>query len=199
MRKKETFTYDEDLDHSLIEDILDFIKTFLALSLVIVVLTFFVIKPVVISGRSMLPLLENGEKGFSNIALLAIEGLERGDIVVAKVTLEDGSSANVIKRVIGLPNETISCSNETIYINGSPLDESEWLDDEYIEICKEAYGYFNEDFSEVTLQSDEYFLLGDNRPISKDSRDLGAIINKNILAKDLWVFYPFSKFGTYYD
>jgi signal peptidase I len=199
MRKKDTFEYDEDLDHSLIEDILDFVKTFIALSLVIVILTFFVIKPVIISGRSMLPLLENGEKGFSNIAILAIEGLQRGDLVVAKVDLEDGSSANVIKRVIALPNETISCSNETIYINGKPLDESEWLDSEYIEICKEAYGYFNEDFDAVTLQANEYFLLGDNRPISKDSRDLGPISNKAILAKDFWVFYPFSKFGTYYD
>ena len=124
---------------------------------------------------------------------------ERGDLVTAK---EDDRI--IIKRVIGLPNDTIEFKDDKLYINGAEQDES------YLNSFKEAfvkdrlheiYSYNeiyqtraaqmthftlnNEGKSEfkITLKDDEYYLLGDNRPVSKDSRDVGAFTRKQITGK----------------
>ena len=197
MKKTDNTKYDEDFDRSIWEDILSFSFTFIAVSLVIVLTAYFIIKPAVVSGRSMYPTFTDGQRGFSNILSLSLQGLDRGDVVVAKVTLEDGSEANVVKRVIGLPGETISCKNGNVYIGNTILNESVYLNDYVIEQAEKQYGYYNQDFDPVTLGNAEYFLMGDNRPISKDSRDLGPFKSSQILSKDFFTIYPLEEFGYY--
>ena len=124
---------------------------------------------------------------------------ERGDLVTAK---EDDRI--IIKRVIGLPNDTIEFKNDKLYVNEVEQDEA------YLNTFKEAFSKdrlheiysYNENYQtraaqmthftlnnegksefKITLKDDEYYLLGDNRPVSKDSRDVGAFARKQITGK----------------
>ncbi len=186
-----------DIERTILEDILSFVSTFLIVSIIIVLFTSFVFKPALIQGKSMYPNFQNGERGLSNVIGVAMDGISRGDIVLAKTTTEKGEPATVIKRVIALPGETIECKDEQVYINGEALDESAYLDNDYAKDWLAKNGYFNYNFDPVTLKEDEYFLMGDNRPISLDSRDSGPYKKSQILAKDFLVLYPFEEFGYY--
>jgi signal peptidase I len=193
---KTDFRYNEDDDRSIVEDLLGFVSTFLLCSIVIILIASFIIKPNVVSGRSMYPALQTDDRGFSSVINL-ISGINRGDIVTAKmVNAEDGETYDVVKRVIGLPGETIECIDGVVYIDGEVLDESAWIDEETASAWEAEQGSaFNTDFEAVTLGEDEYFLMGDNRPISMDSRDVGAISKDDIVAKDFFILYPFSRIG----
>lgn len=195
-KRQTNYRYNEEDEKSLFEEILGFVSTFLICSIVIILITSLIIRPNVVSGRSMNPTLVTGDRGFSNALALALEGVDRGDIVTANmVNDEDGKTYSVVKRVIGLPGETIECKDETVYINGKALDESAYIDTDAAREWTAANGYFNYDFGPVTLGDDEYFLMGDNRPISKDSREVGPIKKSDLLAKDFMILYPFSRFG----
>lgn len=191
-KKEENFRYDEDESRTLTEDILDFIKTFIICSLVIFIVGFFVIRPSSISGSSMYPTLKNGQRGVSNVFGYMLHGVDRGDIVLLSIE-EDGQKHNIIKRVIGLPNETISCKDDVIYINGEPLDEA-YLDTDHIQEWKRNNSFFTPNFDAITLGEDEYYVLGDNRPISQDSTEIGPIKKSQIFAKDFLVLLPFRDF-----
>ncbi|WP_277820785.1 signal peptidase I [Dubosiella muris] len=196
-KRRTNFRYNENDERTIGEDILSFVSTFLVVSILIILVSAFLFKPALIQGRSMYPNFQNGDRGVSNVIGVSVEGIQRGDIVLAKTTTEKGEPTTVIKRVIGLPGETVECKEEQVYIDGKPLDESEYLDNDYAKEWKETNGYFNYNFDPVTLQEDEYFLMGDNRPISMDSRDTGPYKKSSILAKDFLVVYPFEHFGYY--
>lgn len=158
----------------------------------------------------MYPNLQDGEYGFTNLIGLRLHAPDRGDVVV--VTMEDDvdgdgtlEETHWVKRVIGLPGETVEAKNGIVYINGEPLDESGWLDpDQQQEILDEIektygrdYGPFTSDFGPVTLGDDEYWVMGDNRPHSKDSRDpsVGAVSLDQIYGDGILILYPFNKIG----
>ncbi|WP_276888085.1 signal peptidase I [Faecalibaculum rodentium] len=199
LKHQTEYRYNEEDEKTIFEEILGFVGTFLICSVVIILVTSLIIKPNVVSGRSMYPALQTDDRGFSNVLALATEGVERGDIVTANmVNEEDGKTYSVVKRVIGLPGETIECRDEKVCINGKELDESQYLDESFAKEWYNTNGYFNDSFGPVTLKEDEYFLMGDNRPISMDSRETGPVKKEDILAKDFMVLFPFSRFG-YHD
>lgn len=196
LKHQTEYRYNEEDEKTIFEEILGFVGTFLICSVVIILVTSLIIKPNVVSGRSMYPALQTDDRGFSNVLALATEGVERGDIVTANmVNEEDGKTYSVVKRVIGLPGETIECRDEKVCINGKELDESQYLDENFAKEWYNTNGYFNDSFGPVTLKEDEYFLMGDNRPISMDSRETGPVKKEDILAKDFMVLFPFSRFG----
>lgn len=196
LKHQTEYRYNEEDEKTIFEEILGFVGTFLICSVVIILVTSLIIKPSVVSGRSMYPALQTDDRGFSNVLALATEGVERGDIVTANmVNEEDGKTYSVVKRVIGLPGETIECRDEKVCINGKELDESQYLDESFAKEWYNTNGYFNDSFGPVTLKEDEYFLMGDNRPISMDSRETGPVKKEDILAKDFMVLFPFSRFG----
>ena len=196
LKHQTEYRYNEEDEKTIFEEILGFVGTFLICSVVIILVTSLIIKPNVVSGRSMYPALQTDDRGFSNVLALATEGVERGDIVTANmVNEEDGKTYSVVKRVIGLPRETIECRDEKVCINGKELDESQYLDESFAKEWYNTNGYFNDSFGPVTLKEDEYFLMGDNRPISMDSRETGPVKKEDILAKDFMVLFPFSRFG----
>lgn len=98
-----------------------------------------------------------------------IKPLKRGDIIYF-YAYSDGELINVVKRVIGFPGETVLIQEDKVYINEELLEEPYAL-----------YTYPVEDYIEIELKQDEYFVLGDNRCHSSDSRHYGAIPKKNIL------------------
>ena len=203
--KKNELRYNEDDERTLLEDILGFIKVFVVSAIVILLFVNFVAHPVRVDGRSMYPTLKNGEFGFTNVGGVLLNGVERGDIVVVTME-EDGQKTHWVKRVIGLPGDTVSCVNDVVYINGKVLDETKYIAPDYRQSLVDKFGYFNkvpnadntnvEDFEEVKLGDDEYYVMGDNRPYSKDSRYVGPVKKSQIFAKKMLVLLPISDIGV---
>ena len=203
--KKNELRYNEDDERTLLEDILGFIKVFVVSAIVILLFVNFVAHPVRVDGRSMYPTLKNGEFGFTNVGGVLLNGVERGDIVVVTME-EDGQKTHWVKRVIGLPGDTVSCVNDVVYINGKVLDETKYIDPDYRQSLVDKFGYFNkvpnadntdvEDFEEVKLKDDEYYVMGDNRPYSKDSRYVGPVKKSQTFAKKMLVLLPISDIGV---
>ena len=203
--KKNELRYNEDDERTLLEDILGFIKVFVVSAIVILLFVNFVAHPVRVDGRSMYPTLKNGEFGFTNVGGVLLNGVERGDIVVVTME-EEGQKTHWVKRVIGLPGDTVSCVNDVVYINGKVLDETKYIAPDYRQSLVDKFGYFNkvpnadntnvEDFEEVKLKDDEYYVMGDNRPYSKDSRYVGPVKKSQIFAKKMLVLLPISDIGV---
>lgn len=203
--KKSELRYNEDDERTLLEDILGFIKVFVVSAIVILLFVNFVAHPVRVDGRSMYPTLKDGEFGFTNVGGVLLNGVKRGDIVV--VTMEEkGQKTHWVKRVIGMPGDTISCVNDIVFINGKVLDETQYIDPDYRQSCVDQFGYFNkvpnadntdvQDFEEVKLGDDEYYVMGDNRPYSKDSRYVGPVKKSQLFAKKMLVLLPISDIGV---
>lgn len=203
--KKSELRYNEDDERTLLEDILGFIKVFVVSAIVILLFVNFVAHPVRVDGRSMYPTLKDGEFGFTNVGGVLLNGVKRGDIVV--VTMEEkGQKTHWVKRVIGMPGNTISCVNDIVFINGKVLDETQYIDPDYRQSCVDQFGYFNkvpnadntdvQDFEEVKLGDDEYYVMGDNRPYSKDSRYVGPVKKSQLFAKNMLVLLPISDIGV---
>ncbi len=144
----------------------------LILIVVLTIRTFF-ITPIKVNGQSMYDTLE----GTEYMLLNKMSKIERFDIVVVKANNDE-----LIKRIYGLPGETISIENNTIYINDKKIEDAY------------AYGE-NSDFEKITLEEDEYFILGDNRAVSLDSRYIGPIKKNQIKGTADFIIFPFSRFG----
>lgn len=149
---------------------------YIVIVLVVVLIRTFIITPVRVDGDSMKNTLKNGDILF----LYKLGSINRLDIIVLD---EEKDNEKIIKRVIGLPGETVAIKKGKIYVNDKVID------DEY------AYGETS-DYDKVTLEDDEYFILGDNRLISKDSRYFGPIKKSEIKGKIVFRVFPFTKIGT---
>ena len=146
----------------------------------------------------MYPTLQDGDKGFTNIIGLSMSSPKRGDIVVVKIDdPETGEKEHWVKRILAGPGDTIECIQGQIYVNDELLDESEYISPEYEQQMIDEFGAFNTNFDAVTLGEDEYYVVGDNRPYSHDSRyeDVGPIKADQIFGKGVFVYWPFSQFG----
>ena len=177
------------------DDIRETLITVIVTCIVASLLTNFFFQPVRVSGSSMHPTLKDGEVGFSSIVARRTGKIRRFDIVVIRLK-ERGE--DLVKRVIGLPNETITYSDGRLYVDGVEIEET-FLDQQYIEqYMKDNYnseGFFTKDFS-YTLGEDEYFCMGDNRRISQDSRYYGPFSSEDILSIGVFVLWPLSEFGS---
>ena len=99
---------------------------------------------------------------------------------------------NWVKRVIGLPGDTIYAKDDVVYVNGMPIEEP-YLDNAYANQIRRHGNNFTEDFPKRTLKDNEYFLMGDNRIVSYDSRRVGPFKREDIRGKDVYVLFPFNK------
>lgn len=149
----------------------------------------FLIKPVRVDGPSMYPTLEDKEMGGSNVFSRLAFGVKRFDVVVVK---EPESGDLWVKRVIGLPGETVEYKEGKLYIDGKYYEEN-FFDDEYVNQTAGSRAKFTGNFKSEKLKDDEYFLMGDNRPHSRDSRARGPFKASEIVCKDVYVLYPFDK------
>lgn len=167
----------------------------LVFSLVFVwLLTTFIARPVQVSGSSMYPTLQDGEIGFTSILSLRIDGISHNDVVVAYLAEKDEL---IVKRVIGLPYDRVRCEDGVLYVNDEPADQS-YLDQDYVvsQLQFEEDRKFTKDFEEIELGADEYFLMGDNRLHSSDSRVFGVFHRDDIKSKNVYVLYPFDRMRT---
>lgn len=162
---------------------------YLVISMIIILLVrTFLFQHVKVSGTSMEPTLYDKQHLFIEKVSSKIKGIKRFDIIVFQ-PYEDNDDLFYIKRVIGLPGEKVKIENNTIYINGKKLNES---------YGKGSYTDAKMAKNTITLDEDDYFVLGDNREVSKDSRekDIG-LLNEDCIIGKAWIrIYPFSDVGV---
>jgi signal peptidase I len=156
----------------------------LALSVVIMIIVIlFLYQPVKVEGTSMMPSLINQERIFINKFVYRFSDIHRGDTVVFQFPQD--TSKSYIKRVIGMPGDTVDVDHGTVIVNGTRLPEP----------------YVPEDMRDlhsaksVTLQADEYYVMGDHRNSSNDSRNWGPVERKFIYGKAVFVYWPLDRLG----
>ncbi len=143
----------------------------------------FVLQQFAVSGYSMISTLHDGDRVLVNKLSYRLHDPRRGDVVVLK-TLENASERDLIKRVVALPGERVEYRSCVLYIDGREVVEP-YLDPAVVTStsCGEAYA------SEV-VPDDTVFVMGDNRPGSKDSRSLGPITYDNLIGRAFVVIWP---------
>ncbi len=147
---------------------------FIVLPILFVIFYAFVLRPYAINGQAMHPNFQNGEYVAAQV-YSPNSPIKRGDVAIYST---DSQGPDLVKRVIGLPGETISLINSQVYINGEMLDESLYLSPEV-----ETYGgEFLQEGEVVLVPENSYFLMGDNRSFSSDSRNTGFISREDIVA-----------------
>ncbi len=153
--------------------------------LIAIVLIVFIYQPVKVEGTSMMPALTDQERIFINkfTYRFGIGSIERGDLVV--FWYPHDQSKSYIKRVIGLPGDTVEVRNGTVIVNGRPLAE-DYVPEEYRD---------HQSFHAVTVSPDNYYVLGDHRSSSNDSRVWGTVERKYIYGKAVFVYWPLEKMG----
>ncbi len=153
---------------------------------IVVLIRTFIATPVVVSGSSMDPTLKNGQILILN---KLAKKYNRDDIVVIDANV-DGKKERIVKRIIGLPGETVKYENHILYINGNRThDEFRMITSDY-DLSK--YTKYN------IIPEGYYFVLGDNRTNSLDSRDyqIGLVKKSQILGKPIFRIWPINKIGT---
>ena len=152
-------------------------KIFILLIITIIVLKIFVFNFILVKGDSMNSKFKNNDFMFLNKIIYNFQSIIRGDVIVLKYQNND-----LIKRVIGLPKDKIKVENGKLYINNKEYKEN------YINSYTASI-----DFTEITLKDYEYFVMGDNRYNSYDSRNFGPITKRNIIGRVEFKIFPFDK------
>lgn len=174
---------------TLLGEVVDTLITFGITFIVMYVVVTYLFTPVRVLGNSMFPELHDGDFGFANTVGRNVFGVDHGDVVI--VYLEDRNTY-LIKRIIGLPGDTVRMEDHTLYVNDIAVEE-DYLDEAYIAECGEDE--FFADIEEIRLGDNEYYVLGDNRVNSRDSRVYGPFSKDQIRAKDVFVIWPLSHAG----
>ena len=155
----------------------------IALSLAIVIIIFFY-QPVKVEGTSMTPLISDQERIFINKFVYRFEPIERGDVVVFWYPLDRTKS--FIKRVIGLPGDVVEIRSGVVFVNGKSLWEPY--------VPTEAADLGN--LTPLVVPDGEYFVMGDHRTSSNDSRIFGPVPRKFIYGKAVFAYWPVDHFGS---
>src|SRR5437879_6840274 len=151
----------------------------IGLALVIIV---FLYQPVKVEGTSMAPLLSDQERIFINKFVYRFEPIERGDVVVFWYPLDHTKS--FIKRVVGLPGETVEIHHGILYVNGKAIPEP-YVPAQYADVS---------DFGPVRVPRDNFFVLGDHRISSNDSRVFGPVATRYIYGRAVFRYWPGARF-----
>jgi signal peptidase I len=177
-------------DDRFIKGLKEIIKNLVFYLVIVIILTQFVFRPFRVDGDSMYPSIKNGELGFSDAVSLKIQGVKRFDIVIV---YSEATNKFILKRVIGLPNDIVQYDNDTLYVNGKKVEETFLNQDHVNKMTDNGSLDFTDDFGPITLANDEYFLMGDNRMRSTDSRHTGPYKIDDFMSKNGVVFFPFNR------
>jgi signal peptidase I len=177
----------KEVDISLLRQIAGWVAEIIIVAAIAVVLVYFVGLRTSMVGQSMSPTLDAGDEVLVNRFIYKLSDPKPNDLVVFYPNGNQKSHC-YIKRVIGVPGDTVQIKNGTVYVNGEPFEEK--IETEYIENAELAS-------EEITLQSGEFFVLGDNRNNSEDSRyaNIGMVTTDYMVGKAWFCISPRSKFG----
>ena len=150
----------------------------IALTVFIFIVIHFTVQNYLVDGISMQPGLQNGEYVLVNKVAYVFHAPERGDVIVFEWPVD--TTKNLIKRVVGLPGDKIVLTGSTVTVDGVTLNEP------YISAPLNFSG------KELTVPANDYFVMGDNRPDSDDSRTWGFLPRNYIIGKAVMIYWPFN-------
>lgn len=155
----------------------------LAIGLALVIIVF-LYRPVKVEGTSMAPLLEDQERIFINQFVYRFEPVQRGDVVVFWYPLD--RSKSFIKRVIALPGETVEIRHGRVYVDGEALKEA-YVPRQFADSAN---------YGPLHVPTEHYFVMGDHRVSSNDSRVFGPVARRYIYGRAVFAYWPFAHFGS---
>lgn len=174
---------------SIVSIIWSWIWSFIVAFIIVGAVYIFLGRPFTVSGASMYPTLHNGDR----MILSKIGDINRFDVVVLKAPDEN---VEYIKRVIGMPGDTLELKQGVLYINGKKIEQP-FINTEALQ----KQTVFIDDFTlqsltgETKIPEGKYFVMGDNRGVSRDSRMIGLIDRKAIEGKAVFTIWPMNQFG----
>ncbi|MBI5449483.1 signal peptidase I [Candidatus Gottesmanbacteria bacterium] len=172
----------------IIAGIFDFLQGIVVFLALLVMVYLFVMSPQEINGASMEPSFYNGEFILTNKIIYKFRNPKRGEVVIFKSP--KNKEIDYIKRVIGLPGDTVKLYKSALYVNGQKLEEPYLAPGVYI-----FGGSYLAEGYEVTVPSGMYFVVGDNRPHSSDSREFGPVSKEDFIGHAILRYWPFQKVG----
>ena len=190
MNERETLettetTREDSLSHSARWlDLRAWVRDVIVSVIIAAIVIIFLYQPVKVEGTSMMPWLTDQERIFVNKFVYHFGDIQRGDIVVFWFPLD--SSKSYIKRVIGLPGDLVEIDRGTVRVNGHVFDEN-YIPEQY----RDRMSY-----PPMKVESDHYYVLGDHRNASNDSRTWGTVERNRIYGKAVFVYWPPDKFGV---
>jgi len=154
------------------------VRDLLVSAAVSILIILFLYQPVRVEGTSMLPRLEDHDRLFINKFVYHITSIERGDVVVFHYPRDPEKS--YIKRVIALPGDRLRIDHGQVWVNGKSITEN-YVPDMYRD---------TRSYADTVVPDDSYFVMGDHRSISSDSREFGAVERELIYGKAVFVYWP---------
>ncbi|OGV97487.1 signal peptidase I [Microgenomates group bacterium RBG_16_45_19] len=172
---------------------LDIIETVVIALSIFLIVYLFLMQPHQVNGDSMIPNFHHGEYLLTDKISYKFNQPKRGDVVVFRsppqAQCPEGAGCDFIKRVIGLPGDTVTITNNHVVVNNQPLDET------YIGAAIETRPGAYMANGPVTIPTGQYFVLGDNRPHSSDSRTWGPVEMGNIVGHVFFRYWPLNRIG----
>jgi len=166
----------------------DFIKTIAVIVILAFVIRVFIIQPFIVEGESMEPTFKTKDYLITEKVSYRFRPPQRGEVVIFNPP--DRSTENYIKRIIGLPGDQIEIKEGSIYVNKEKLIEP-YLNSIDKTLVSQKEGYT------TVLKDDEYFVMGDNRSHSRDSREIGSIPKQNVVSKVWFRLLPLDQISTF--
>ena len=189
---------DLPLEHNPTKDFLSFLWDLLKTGVIVFLIAFsirhFLIQPFIVDGGSMLPTLIDDEYLLAEKLSYLVGDPKRGDIIIFKYPKNPTNS--YIKRIIGLPGETVEIEDNMVIIRTHENPNNTVLEETYLASDTQTLSADQKKIT-LTLDNGEYFVMGDNREHSSDSREWGVLPEENIVARAWLTIKPFDKFGIY--
>ena len=168
---------------------IEFFETIVIFGAIFAALYLFVAQFHKVSGSSMFPTMHSGDYLITEKVSYKLGDPKRGQIIVLKNPRDE--SQDFIKRIIAIPGATIRVSNNNVYLNGQPLKE------DYLPPgTPSRAGAFLTDGTQITVMSNQYFVFGDNREHSSDSREWGPVTKEEIVGRAFFRYFPFDSIGS---
>ena len=168
--------------------LMEIMETIVFVGSLFIVVYLFILQPNQIKGASMEPTFQNGNYIFTSKVTYKMREPVRGDVVVFHAPRNP--DLEYIKRVIALPGDTVLVQSEKVYVNGVELTEK------YIsDVTTLSLAGFLQEGVPITVNKGQYFVMGDNRPRSSDSREFGPITYESIIGQVIFRYFPFDKLG----
>lgn len=180
------------------KEIFEWVKAIAIAVILVLIIRWLLFMPFIVDGPSMQPNFQTGERVIVNKILYKIREPKRGEVIVFHVPEEN---RNFIKRVIGVEGDTIRYEGDDLYVNGEKVDET-YIKEAVDQAHAEGHDYNNnslsgnfpnESFTESVVPEGHIFVLGDNRPESKDSRMIGFVSLDEVIGRSDVIFWPLDK------
>ncbi len=167
--------------------LLDTVQTFLIAAAIFLIIYIFLFRPFEVKGESMYPNFYDKEYVITNLIALKLGHPKHGDVVVFKAPPDP--TKDYIKRIIGVPGDVVNVKDGNVYLNGNILSENSYLKPD----VKTYSGQFLGEDKSVTVPEGYYFVMGDNRLYSSDSREWGFVKEQDIIGQSMLVYWPVNR------